>query len=123
MQKNVAGFTLVELLVVIGIVGILATILVPSLINARVRASDMAAKTYTRNIANYLASADMAAETPVARAALQAINLCTDALLIAEGADPSMPDFVDSCAISYNAGIFTITVVSKVSGDSFSSYY
>lgn len=55
-MRKTHGFTLLEILVVVGIVGILGTFLVPNLVAARSRASDGAALGYLRNCVTYLES-------------------------------------------------------------------
>ena len=49
MKRSNHGFTLTEILIVVAIISILASILIPNLVNARTRAYDTSAQSYLKN--------------------------------------------------------------------------
>ena len=68
-KKNEAGFTLVELLMVIVIIVILATIAIPAFLGERRKAQDAACKSLVRNTASVIEAGYVQARTYVPTAA------------------------------------------------------
>jgi type IV pilus assembly protein PilA len=60
--QTAKGFTLIELLIVISIVGILTGILLPSLLGARAKANDTAARGVAREVLNAMGAIEASAD-------------------------------------------------------------
>lgn len=100
-----AGFTLIELIVVVGILGVLIGIVVPQLLNARGNANNSAAQAYAHNLAVWVASGDAAGAGSFA-------GSCTSNALQQEGAPPELQGSVRSCRVDYVNSHYTVTVTS-----------
>ncbi|MFB9990637.1 type II secretion system protein [Deinococcus oregonensis] len=58
MQNSTEGFTLIELLLAIGIISILATVLLPNLLQVRQKTNDVAADAVGRQVLNAMAATE-----------------------------------------------------------------
>jgi len=99
MKKKSKGFTLVELLIVIAIIGLLSAVLFPTVINAKRNSTNTAAQMYARNMSQWVTSwlaQDMS------RGISDLDSSCTHASYVGEGADNQLPDFVTACEVLQN---------------------
>ena len=108
VRKNY-GFTLIEILVVIGIISVIAGMLVPQFVGARNNAHNSAAELYARNLTLWLASSD-ASKEKVLPGSLTGSCLSTE--LQAQGAPDAFPRSVLDCEIAFEAGHYQVKVTS-----------
>lgn len=111
MKHPTPGFTLIEVLIVIVIVGILAVVLIPNLLGARARAHDTEAAGCAKQIA--AGQAVVYIDTQTYSADLLALNTATDSMASncqATWVD-DIPDFTVGWAVEHPNGTGLIYTV------------
>ncbi|QFP77962.1 type II secretion system protein [Deinococcus sp. AJ005] len=114
-MKKDAGFTILELLIVLAVVVILALFLIPNLVGARDKAHDTASIIYGRNMLTH-ATAWLADEPTHKVSDLQ--TACLDATYVAEGAESIFPVSVSACEVQkLGADAYGIKVTSRTGNE------
>ena len=116
------GLTLLELLIAIAIIGILAAVLIPNVINIRKRAMDTAAEVYAKDIMEGMAAAIAENNTRAYDCENAEYGCfyntdradCFSIWLLQQGLPDELPRGVADCSLEYEVerGYTIITVVS-----------
>jgi len=109
-MKHTSGFSLIELLIVITIVGTLAAVLTPNLLTARAASHNTAAKLYGQKLVVFTGAWLLADRS---RRTSDLDTTCTAATYVTEGAPAALPAPVKSCQITPTAGGYIVEVESS----------
>ncbi len=117
MRGNQRGFTLVELMVVIGIISILTTILLPNFVRARSQGRLTACTTNLKNIATACETyaANNGTRYPTVLAQLPA-NQCINAIPTCPSAGSATP-YIDGFVSASNPDAYTISCQGNFHGE------
>jgi type IV pilus assembly protein PilA len=106
------GFTLIELLIVVAIIAILAAILIPNLVHARVVAQERAAEAHAKNI--YTAAFAHLSENPSHVLVVSAD--CIPGYIAGNYAVSRASSSITACSVSDNGNGLPLVMVTNILG-------